>query len=72
MLHVHTIEAYLPVHTDIISKESHSEESEELISESIKVSRTLFLKNLYFRIDDVLQSLADAALVGVRAQTSDQ
>lgn len=68
----HKLEAYLPVRTDIRSKGNHTEECEELFSESIILSRVLLLENLYYCTDDILRSLVDGALVDICVQISVQ
>lgn len=70
--HGYTIIAYLPVGTCIVSQGCHGEDSEEPFSEKIIVSRVLLLKNHHFRIDDILQPLADEAFVGSLVQARDQ
>lgn len=66
----HTISNYLLLRTDIISMIIHSGDSEELFSESIIVSRVLFLKNHHYFTDNILRPLAEAALVGIRLKAS--
>lgn len=72
MQYGHKILACLPVRTDNTSEESHSEDFEGMLSESIKKSKILLPINLHILVDDVLQSLAEAALVGTHLQTRDQ